>query len=186
VSLHPPEPTIAFRPMVRNDLPLLQQWIEEPHVAEWWDDAEETFEAVRDRHGPGEITLQAVNPWVVELDGRPIGFLQWYFVEAHGEWFPGVDIPPRTVGLDIAIGDAAYVGRGLGRRVLLEFVHHVLRATVPDVAEVWVDPDPRNARALAAYRAAGFVDTGIDLPDPAQPGAQRRLLRLGWAGPTFR
>lgn len=186
MSLDRPDSTLAFRPMVRNDLPLLQEWLEQPHVARWWDDAEETFEVARERHGPGAITLGPVNPWIFEVDGRPVGFVQWYFVEVHDEWFPGLEIRPRTVGLDLAIGDPTEVGRGLGRRVLLEFIHHVLRAAVPDTPEVWVDPDPANERAMRAYRAAGFVDSGIDLPDPTRPGAVRRLMRLSWAGPTFR
>ncbi len=30
---------LSFRPMGREDLQLLQTWLSQPHVAEWWDDA---------------------------------------------------------------------------------------------------------------------------------------------------
>lgn len=177
---------LSFRPMGRDDLPHLFAWIAEPHVAEWWDDAGETIEAVEARYAERVDGAHHVVPWIMEVEGAPVGFVQWYRVEDEAEWYPGVEIPPGTVAVDIAIGDPDHVGRGLGRRLLLEFVHHVLRPSAPDSTEVWIDPSPRNERAIRCYRAAGFVDTGLDLPDPDHPGEVRRLMRMAWAGPTFR
>ena len=111
---------------------------------------------------------------------------QWERVEDEADGYPGRASRPGTVALDSAIGDPAYVGKGHGRRLVLEFVHHVLRTTMPDCPEVWIDPDPRNERAVRAYQAAGFTDTGIDLPDLDHPDQVRRLMKMSWAGPTFR
>ena len=122
----------------------------------------------------------------MEIEGHAVGFAQWYRVEDEAEWYPGLAIPPGTVALDVAIGDPDYVDQGHGRRLVLEFVHHVLRAAAPDCPEVWIDPNPRNERAVRAYKAAGFTDTGIDLPDLDHPGQDRRLMKMSWAGPTFR
>lgn len=180
------EEQLSFRPMGRGDVPLLQAWLAQPHVAEWWDDAVETIEGVEAKYVARVEGANHVAPWVMEIEGTPIGFVQWYRVEDEAEWFPGVEIPPGTVAIDLAIGDPDYIGRGHGRRLILEFCHHVLRPAAPDSPEVWIDPNPRNERAVRAYRAAGFVDTGIDLPDLDAPGEVRRLMRLTWAGPTFR
>ena len=177
---------LSFRPMVREDLPQLRSWLAEPHVAEWWTDASDTFEGVEAKYDERIATEHPVAPWMMEVEGTAVGFVQWYWVEDEAEWFPGIAIPPGTVALDIAIGDPAYVGQGHGRRLLLEFVHHVLRAAAPQSSEVWIDPDPQNVRAVKAYAAAGFVDTGINLPDPEHPGHVRRLMKLTWPGPTFR
>lgn len=177
---------LSFRPMGREDLPLLQAWLAQPHVAEWWEDAPETIEAVEAKYTERIEGADHVAPWVMEIEAKPIGFVQWYRVEDEAEWFPGVEIPPGTVAIDLAIGDPDYIGRGHGRRLVLEFVHHVVRPAVPESPEVWIDPNPRNERAMRAYQAAGFVDTGIDLPDLDDPGEVRRLMRLTWAGPTFR
>jgi len=27
---------VKFRPMIETDVPLLHEWIQRPHVAEWW------------------------------------------------------------------------------------------------------------------------------------------------------
>jgi aminoglycoside 6'-N-acetyltransferase len=181
----PREEQLSFRPMVREDIPQLQAWLQEPHVAEWWDDAAETIEGVEAKYAPRIDSGQPVEPWIMEIEGEAVGFVQWYRVEAAPEWFPGVDIPPGTVGFDIAIGDPDYVGQGHGRHLILEFVHHVLRPAAPTSTEVWIDPNPRNVRAVRAYRAAGFVDTGIDLPDPDAPTEVRRLMKMSWPGATF-
>jgi hypothetical protein len=29
-------PELTFRPLTTRDLPLLQEWLSRPHVAEWW------------------------------------------------------------------------------------------------------------------------------------------------------
>lgn len=180
------EELLAFRPMARDDIPLLRRWLAAPHVAQWWGSADETFEGVAARDGERVGRAHPVQPWVFEIDGQPTGFLQWYRVEDELAWYPGVDVPPGTVAMDLAIGDPDRTGRGLGRRVVLEFVHHVLRAAAPDSPEVWIDPNPRNEAAVRCYRAVGFADTGIELPDPDDPTQVRRLMRLRWAGPTFR
>lgn len=176
---------LSFRPMGREDLPQLQAWLAEPHVAEWWDDATETIEGVEAKYAERVDGVHHVTPWVMEIDTKPVGFVQWYCVEDEADWYPGVDIPPGTVAIDLAIGDPAYLDRGLGHRLVLEFVHHVLRPAAPDSPEVWIDPDPRNVRAISAYQKAGFTDTGIDLPDLDHPGRLRRLMCLRWAGPMF-
>ena len=177
---------LSFRPMGRDDLPRLFGWIAEAHVAEWWLDGNETIEAVEARYSERVDGAHHVTPWIMEIEGVPVGFVQWYRVADEAEWFPGLTIPTGTVAVDIAIGDPEYVGKGHGRRLLLEFVHHVLRAAAPDSPEVWIDPNPRNERAVRAFRAAGFADTGLDLPDPQHPGEVRRLMRMTWPGPTFR
>ena len=177
---------LAFRPMAHEDLPHLRAWLEAPHVAEWWGSATETIDHVEAGFSERlDGDLQGAH-WIVEADGRPVGFLQWHRLGDEPDWYPDVTIPAGVVGIDMAIGDPSLIGCGLGRRVLLEFTHHVVRARAPDSTEVWIDPNSRNERAMRAFRAAGFADTGIDLPDPRRPGEARRLMKLVWAGPTFR
>ena len=96
-----PEEQLSFRPMGPDDLPLLETWLAEPHVSRWWDEADETVAAVTAPPQPGAV---AVSPWIIELEARPVGFVQWYRVEPDDEWFPGLDIPAGTVGVDLALG----------------------------------------------------------------------------------
>lgn len=172
------DPDLRFRPMAVADLPLLRHWLAQPHVAEWWDDAEEVVDAVEHPDDP-QLPGPPVHPWIMEVDGHDVGFLQWYRVEAD-EYYPDLDIPLDTVGIDLSIGEAEQLGRGIGRRVLPAFIAEVVLAAVPVCREVWIDPDTTNERARRAYAAAGFVDSGIDLPDPDSddPARRRRLMRM--------
>ncbi len=176
---------LSFRPMGHDDLALLHQWLAAPHVARWWGEPE-PFDSLAAKYAARVDGHDPVRPWIMEIEGAPVGFVQWYRVADEAEWFPGVDVPEGTVAVDLAIGDVDYVNQGHGRRLLLEFCHHVLRSVAPDSPEVWIDPSPTNEQAVRCYRAAGFADTGIDLPDPEHPGQVRRLMRMAWAGPVFR
>jgi len=160
--------------MTVADLDDLHRWLAEPHVAEWWDEADEIFDAVL-HPGDPQIPGPPVSPWVFDVDGRPAGFIQWYRVE-RDEYFP-LDIPVETVGIDLSIGELDLVGIGIGRRVLPAFIAEVVLPAVPACTEIWIDPDLTNQRARRAYAAAGFVDTGTDLPDPDHPEGGRRLMR---------
>jgi RimJ/RimL family protein N-acetyltransferase len=175
---------LSFRPMTLEDLALLHRWLAEPHVAEWWGQPE-PHDAMADKYRPRLDGTDPVSVWVMEVEAQPVGFVQWYAVSDASEWFEGVEIPPGTVGVDLAIGEVHRLGAGLGGRLLLEFCHHVLRALAPDCPEVWIDPNPRNERARRAFAAAGFRDTGVDLPDPDHPGELRRLMRMAWPGPAL-
>jgi RimJ/RimL family protein N-acetyltransferase len=182
----PADEQLSFRPLREPDLPLLHAWLSEPHVVEWWGAPPETLAETQAKYLARVEREHHQTPWIMEVDGSPAGWIQWYRVADEAEWFPGVEVPPGTVAVDMAIGEAALLHRGLGRRLLLEFVHHVVRSAAPEAPEVWIDPSPRNEVAIRCYQAAGFVDAGIDLPDPERPGEVRRLMRLRWAGPAFR
>jgi len=98
-----------FRPVTEKDLPMIAAWLAEPHVAEWWGNAETEIAQVRDH-----IDSISVEPLIVELDGRPIGYLQSY--DPHLEdGHPYSDQPFGTLGIDLSIGRPELVGRGHGR-----------------------------------------------------------------------
>ena len=62
--------------------------------------------------------------------------------------------------------------------VALDQDGEVVRPALPDMTDVFIDPDPTNERAIRCYRAVGFVPTGDLLADPEHPGGQRLLMRL--------
>ncbi len=169
---------VGFRPLAEADLPLVHRWQHQPHVRRWWGDPEPTFEAMAEEYRPRIQGTDPVRMVLILVGGEPVGWIAWYRVAEVDDYAAGHDVPPGTVALDLAIGDPALVGGGLGRRVIRDFVDQVFAAAAPDAPEAWIDPNPDNGRAVAAYRAAGFEDTGIDLPDPEDPTARRRLFRL--------
>lgn len=148
-------PPYIFRPMAPADLPLVERWLLEPHVAEWWHDPE-TFEFVS-----GDLDHPDMAQFIVTLDARPFGYLQCYHMS---EWDSGFGPQPAgTRGIDQFIGEADMMGRGHGSAFVRAFIEALLKNGIPRIV---LDPKPTNSRAIRAYEKAGFVrDRLVDTPD---------------------
>jgi aminoglycoside 6'-N-acetyltransferase len=145
----------AFNPMSAADLPLVRRWLETPHVARWWPDAERQISNIR-RH----LEETNIELFLVHADRRPLGYLQCYDVPAGGQPFP--DQPPGSRGIDQFIGEQDLVGCGHGSAFIRLFVDRLFETGIP---RVMTDPDPANRRAVRAYEKAGFnADRLVDTP----------------------
>lgn len=149
-----------FRAVTEDDLPMIGAWIAAPHAAAWWGDPEEEIAEIRQH-----IDSVSVEPIIVELDGKPIAYLQAYDPHLEDD-HPYQDQPFGTIGLDLTIGDAALIGIGHGSALLRQFVAQLFAEGTPRVI---IDPDPTNARAIRAYEKAGFraFDTRTSVYGPA-------------------
>jgi aminoglycoside 6'-N-acetyltransferase len=142
----------VFRRVEEGDLPLLGQWRALPHVADWWgppevEDAGETLADPR------------VAMWIVEYAGTPLAYAQDY---SPHDWpdHPFAHLPPGARGIDQYIGPVDMLGRGHGSAFVRRHVERLFAAGAPAVG---TDPHPENARAIAAYRNAGFAVTSGSL-----------------------
>lgn len=102
-----------------------------------------------------EQGLKALQAYIVYGDDRPIGYIQLY--NAHD--FPRQDnaalvkLPDSLAALDIFIGEGAFLGKGLGSRIIKQFLSEYVD---PHYGACFVDPDRANIRAIRAYEEAGF------------------------------
>jgi aminoglycoside 6'-N-acetyltransferase len=149
-----------FRPVTPKDLPLIASWLAEPHMAKWWGDPKEELAQIAEH-----LDSISVEPLIVELDGKPIGYLQSYDPHLEDD-HPYQDQPFGTLGLDLSIGRPELVGIGHGPAILRQFIEELFEEGVPRVI---VDPDPENKLAIRAYEKAGFAafDTRTSIYGPA-------------------
>lgn len=156
----PREARYDFRDVTEADLPMLAKWLAEPHLAEWWGDADEAVAEIQEAMESVET-----EPLIVELNGKPIAYLQSYDPHLE-EGHPYQDQPFGTLGMDISIGDPSLVGVGHGSAIVKQFVAQLFEEGCPRVI---IDPDPANARAIRAYEKAGFkaFDTRTSIYGPA-------------------
>lgn len=145
------EDSYDFRPVTARDLPMIGRWLREPHVALWWDDPDKEIAAIGEH-----LDSVSVEPLIVELDGKPIAYLQSYDPHMEDD-HPYADQPFGTLGLDLSIGPPDLVGIGHGPAILRQFVEALFEEGAPRVI---VDPHPDNARAIRAYEKAGFSEIG--------------------------
>lgn len=149
-----------FRAVTEDDLPMIGAWIAAPHAAAWWGDPEREIAEIREH-----IDSVSVEPIIVELDGKPIAYLQAYDPHLEDD-HPYQDQPFGTIGLDLTIGEPTLVGIGHGSALLRQFVAQLFAEGTPRVI---IDPDPTNTRAIRAYEKAGFraFDTRSSVYGPA-------------------
>ncbi|MDZ5697397.1 GNAT family N-acetyltransferase [Chelativorans sp. M5D2P16] len=146
---------IGFTPVEPGHYPLLRQWLRAPHVREWWGEVEEELGFIRDMVEGRDTT----RPFLIMLDEEPVGYIQYWFVGHHqndawtekNPWLK--TLPADAVGVDLTIGEAAWLSRGVGSAALSVFVAKLRRDGFDTVI---IDPDRENLRAVRAYEKAGF------------------------------
>lgn len=141
-----------FRPVTQADLAVIAGWLAEPHVADWWSGGVEASIA----QIAEAIDSVDIEPLIVELNGRPIAYLQSYDPHMEDD-HPYADQPFGTLGLDLFIGVPDLVGVGHGSAILEQFCGVLFDEGAPRVV---IDPHPDNARAVRAYEKAGFREIG--------------------------
>ena len=141
-----------------DDYRALERWRGEPHVHEWWDpdDPAPSYDEVVEHYGPRVRGEEPTAACIIELDGRPIGYVQFY------RWLPfedaaGMDIraDPDTFGLDIHIGEPDLIGRGIGSAAVDLVCRHLEKSQ--GASWIALTTEVTNLRAQRAYEKAGFV-----------------------------
>ncbi len=130
-------------------LPAISAMLHDPQVARWYGD--DPLDEIAAHIGDA-----IVSPFLVTLEGAPLGYLQAYHANADPFW-ADFGVPRETYGLDMFLG--ARRGQGIGRRLCRAMIEHLF--TLPGVTRVQIDPDADNPRAIAAYAAAGFASQGL-------------------------
>lgn len=138
----------TFRPLSRADYPMIRTWLSAPHIEGWWGTPEHEIELIEEEMGGGLTDVR-----IVQHDGTPFALIQDY--RAH-EWNAPhyADQPSDARAVDTFLGDPAFLGQGHAKA-------YISARAWALKTPVLVDPDTRNTRAIATYRAAGFrpIDT---------------------------
>jgi aminoglycoside 6'-N-acetyltransferase len=141
-------PAIDFRAVTKKDLPLLKRWIAKPHWQDWWDAPDAAAAEII-----GHLESDSVEPMIVERDGKPVAYCQTYDPHLEDD-HPYQDQPFGTLGIDVSIGEAVDLGKGLGTEIL-EALSEMLFEE--GAMRLIIDPHPANKRAIRCYEKAGFV-----------------------------
>ena len=145
------------------DAAMLHQWLQRPHVAEWWhptpalDDVMEEFAPFTDQGGPFQ-------GYIARVGEQDIGYIQSCVVKDCGAGWWEDEQDPGARGIDQFLADRKHLGRGVGTAMVRAFVEQLFDN--PDLTRIQTDPDPRNARAIRCYEKAGFrAVKEVDTPD---------------------
>jgi len=165
-------PEFSFRPLAPADLPLLHEWLNRPHVAEWWDEQRD-LEYVLQTFG-AELDSPVIRMFFACVDAEPIGYIQVYRVMgADPNWWTD-ETDPGARGTDQFLANEGQLGLGLGSSMVRQFVASLFAE--PAVTQVQTDPSPSNRRAIRAYEKAGFRRVG-EVITPDGPALLMRVTR---------
>jgi AacA4 family aminoglycoside N(6')-acetyltransferase len=161
------EAPIRLRPMTEQDLPMLHDWLNRPHIVEWWGGERPTLEHVRHDYMPSVLARQRVAPYIATLDGEPFAYAQSYVAMGAGDGWWEDETDPGVRGIDQSIAAPELLGIGLGTRLVRALVD--LLFSDPAVTKVQTDPSPNNHRAIRCYEKAGLrrVKTIVTPDGPA-------------------
>jgi RimJ/RimL family protein N-acetyltransferase len=177
---------IGFRCLTEADLPLVYAWRRRDFVVEWYGNPPASLADVSRTYLP-RIRGEAPTDCYLILDsGLPIGLIQTYMIGDYPEYAEHVGVDEDTAGLDLFIGEAGHIHRGLGPVILRRFLDEVVFPG--GAASCVVGPEPTNLAAIRAYEKAGFRHLKtIQLPGEPEPerimvvtpgDLRRRNLRL--------
>lgn len=163
--------TVRVLPVVPEaDADLIHRWTGQERARFWG-----MLDADRDRILEIYAYLDSCtthHAYLLHRDGRPVGLFQTYEPQADpvGRYY---DVRPGDFGVHLMIGPPDEgVTPGFTGTLLSVFLAYVLAD--PSRQRIVVEPDARNARAIARLLRAGFV-TG---PEVALPEKKARLAFL--------
>jgi aminoglycoside 6'-N-acetyltransferase len=157
----------TFRPLTRDDFPLLREWLTAPHVRDFWPREPLAPAALEEKYGPRIDGTSATRVYVIEVDGHPVGIIQCFRFADRPERRTVIDLP--SAGLDCFIGDPDRCGRGLGTAVCVAFTRLIF-SLYPDISVIVAYPSKHNHASCRALDKAGFVrlaEHKLDSDDPA-------------------
>ena len=142
--------------MTEQDLPLLHDWLQQPHIVEWWGGEAErpTWSQTRERYLPRVLAEERVTPYIAMLGETPIGYAQSYVALGSGDGWWEDETDPGVRDIDQSIGRADLLDRGFGTALVTALVARLFAD--PEVTRIQTDPSPTNLRAIRCYEKAGF------------------------------
>jgi aminoglycoside 6'-N-acetyltransferase len=173
---------VQFRRTERADLPLIQEWLQRPHVARFWNHDTSDSAIERDFAGSFEGT-EPSEDFIVLHDDAPIGLIQRYLFSAYpddqAEMETLVAVPGGALSIDYFIGEPDLTGQGFGTAMIREMVVTTW-AEHPSSDTIIVPVAVANPASWRALLAAGFtqVATGYLKPDNPIDDGQHHVFRI--------
>lgn len=142
---------LTLRPLTGEDVSTIVAWRARPEVHQWYGGRPVTEDEILLRH---IHSTEPVTRCIVETEGRPIGFVQFY--EYLRDWKPAIGLGKNEEawGIDLFIGEPELHGVGIGSRLVGGIAAYL--ASEHGARRVVIDPHVGNTRAIRAYEKAGF------------------------------
>ncbi len=147
--------SIEFKRVNINDIESIHKWFNLPHVQQFYSLRQWTKQEVLQKLTPYITGEKPVFGFIIIINNKPIGYIQLYKIFD----FPwdNQDLPNEIInnsaGIDLFIGDAAFLGKGFGYKIIDQFLNENVW---PQFNYCIVDPQINNKPAIRCYEKLGF------------------------------
>ncbi len=145
----------TFHPITYEDIPLIHRWFNTPHVQAFFSLREWSEEEVLKKLQPVLEKERSVFAFIIYMGKKPVGYIQYCPIEEH-PW-PDQEIREEVsktaAGLDLFLGEAEMIGKGLGSQIVLAFLE---KEIWPKYSWCFADPDERNSASKRMFQKCGF------------------------------
>lgn len=129
---------------------LMAHWLQQPHVQRGWGDPAKNL---------AEVLGLGANPRagqaLIVVNDLAVGYLHWQPLTANELAEAGITFEDdRTIDIDIFIGEAVHLGRGVGPAALHLLMQRLRQNT--DALRATLFTGVENHTAIRAYEKAGF------------------------------
>lgn len=152
---------ITFKQLELNDLTILHQWFQIPHVLTWYARGKPfTYDEIEKKYLP-RINDVTIPSYIIYIQEKPVGYIQLYQVEYH---FPeGIENNLHSIfndfkakelaGIDLFIADKDLLHTGFSTNMLNKFIETYIKEKFHAIV---VDPVVSNTVAIKFFEKNGF------------------------------
>jgi aminoglycoside 6'-N-acetyltransferase len=174
----PAAAAVTLRPATVADAVIMAAWDLEPHVIACSSDdplAEVAFDGT---DWADELTSSAceLTYVIAEVEGRPVGAMAVCDPHTEPSHYWG-EIEPNLRAIDIWIGPAHWLNRGVGTQMMSQMIDRCFAE--PVVEAIIIDPLASNTAAIRFYQRLGFRPEGRRMFDE-DDCLVHRLTRDDW------
>ncbi|PKK85529.1 MAG: hypothetical protein CVT48_05040 [Thermoplasmata archaeon HGW-Thermoplasmata-1] len=137
---------LDFRTVVPEDAPLLAKWFNDRENTAYMDGQSEHYDS-NDLFG--RIMDSKDRDFIVETDGRPIGFASIYDIDEHN----------GNAEFSVIIGENADKGKGYGKKIVRWVTDYAFNEL--GLVSVFVSITVENIASIKAVKAAGLKEIGL-------------------------
>lgn len=166
-----------------SDVKLMAYWLSDPRLTEFYGGRNQNYDDawVKDNYLVDEANY--ITPCMVEYEGRPLGFMQFYPLEREARTEYGYSQSELIFAIDLFIGEPDQWNKGLGSRLVRAMAEYLILHR--EAKSVVIDPESWNGRAISSYEKAGFVKVKYLPRHEMHEGELRDAWLMEFRGPSI-
>lgn len=141
---------IVLREFKDSDIKLFKIWLYTPHVEKWYENPLSWIDEIEKRNKE----YSWIHHFIVECEGKPIGFCQYYeYCNSEETWHGNTEID-GTYSIDYLIGDTNYIRKGLSKEIISSLISKI--KLCDNAKLIIVQPESDNSASCRALLSSKF------------------------------